>query len=157
MAITIAILAVLLILMYTGWRARQRRQRSVAAPLTAPADLGTPLGTFDGKYVATTAAGSPLDRIAVHGLGFRSSATLTLTQAGVLVQRPGSADLWIPRADVLDRRTATWTIDRVVEPDGLELLAWNLGGTAVESYFRLLQPVEFEAAFQQLLPKRAAA
>lgn len=157
MAIVIGVLVLLLVLMYLGWRARQRRQKNVAAPLQAPADLGAQLGSFDGKYVATTAAGSPLDRIAVHGLGFRSSATLVVTDAGLLVRRPGSDDLWIPRADVLDRRTATWTIDRVVEHDGLELVAWSLGGTPVDSYFRLLEPLEFEKAFQHLIPKEVAA
>jgi hypothetical protein len=156
MAIVIAILVLLLILMYTGWRARKRRQKDVAAPLAAPADLGAPLGTFDGKYVATTAAGKPLERIAVHGLGFRSDASLTLTDTGVLVQRPGSDDVWIPRDDVVARRTATWTIDRVVEHDGLELVEWNLGGTPVDSYFRLAEPLEFERAFEPLLPKAAA-
>ncbi|CAN5288599.1 hypothetical protein BH09ACT5_BH09ACT5_04880 [soil metagenome] len=156
MAITIAFLVLLLVLMYTGWRARKRRQGDIAVPLAVPADLGAAIGTFDGKYVATTAAGSPLERIAVHGLGFRSSASLTVTESGVLVQRPGSDDLWIPRTDIIDRRTATWTIDRVVEHDGLELIEWNLGGKRVESYFRLLQPDQFESAFQQLLPKQAA-
>ena len=157
MAIVLAILVLLLALMYLGWRARQRRQRNVSAPLPAPADLGAQLGAFAGKYVATTAAGNPLDRIAVHGLGFRSAATVTVTETGVLVQRPGSDDLWIPRADVLGRRTATWTIDRVVEHDGLELVEWNLGGTTVDSYFRLRDPEAFEKAFQQLLGDRAAA
>ena len=156
MAISVAFLVLLLILMFFGWRARKRRQKHVAAPLAPPAALGTPLGTFDGKYVATTAAGNPLDRIAVHGLGFRSSASLTVTATGVLVQRPGSDDVWIPRDDVIDRRTATWTIDRVVEHDGLELLEWNLGGKPVESYFRLIQPLEFEKAIQHIVPKQAA-
>ena len=157
MAIVIGILVLLLVLMYTGWRARQRRQKDVGTPLAVPADLGAAVGTFDGKYVATTAAGAPLDRIAVRGLGFRSSASLTVAEHGVLVQRPGSDDLWIPRADIVDRRTATWTIDRVVEHDGLELLEWNLGGKPVDSYFRLAEPVAFERAIEQLLPKRAAA
>jgi len=157
MAIVMAILVLLLVLMYTGWRARKRRQGDVAAPLTAPAEIGSALGTFDGKYVATTASGKPLERIAVHGLGFRSAASLTVTDSGVLVQRPGADDVWIPRADVLDRRTATWTIDRVVEHDGLELLEWNLGGKTVDSYFRLTDPLAFEKVFEQLLPKQAAA
>lgn len=157
MAIVIAVLALLLLLMYTGWRARQRRQKDVPAPLAAPTELGSPIGSFDGKYVATTAAGKPLERIAVHGLGFRSDATITLADLGVLVQRPGNDDLWIPRADVLDRRTATWAIDRVVEKDGLELIEWKLGGTTVESYFRLAAPLEFELAFEPLLPHKAAA
>ncbi|MBX3099842.1 MAG: hypothetical protein KF761_09695 [Salinibacterium sp.] len=155
MAIVIAFLVLLLVLMYAGWRARQRRQRTLPAPLAVPPDPGVALGTFDGKYVATTAAGKPLERIAVHGLGFRSTASVTLTDTGVLVQRPGSDDLWIPRAAVLDRRTATWTIDRVVERGGLELIAWDLGGTPLDSYFRLLDPVGFETAFDSLMSRKA--
>jgi len=150
MAITLAFLALLLLLMFLGWRARKRRQKNVAAPLTPPAELGAPLGTFDGKYVATTSAGNPLDRIAVNGLGFRSNVSVTVTDAGVLVQRPGNDDVWIPRADVRDRRTATWTIDRVVEGDGLELVEWNLGGASVDSYFRLNDAVGFEKAVDSL-------
>ena len=155
--VPIVLIVALPALMYLGWRARRRRQQNVAAPLPVPADLGAALGTFDGKYVATTAAGNPLDRIAVHGLGFRSSASLTVTDAGVLVQRPGSDDVWIPRADVLDRRSATWTIDRVVEPGGLDLVQWKLGEATVDSYFRMIDPDAFEKAIDQLLPKKATA
>lgn len=150
MAITIAFLVLLLLLMLVGWRARQKRQRDVARPLAPPAELGAAIGTFDGKYVATTTAGNPLDRIAVNGLGFRSNVSLTVTDAGVLVQRPGSDDVWIPRADVRDRRTATWTIDRVVEGDGLELVEWSLGGASVDSYFRLDDALGFEKAVDSL-------
>ena len=157
MAITLAFLALLLLLMFLGWRARQRRQRGVSAPLAPPADLGAALGTFDGRYVATTTAGNPLDRIAVKGLGFRSLVTLTVTDSGMLMQRPGNDDVWIPRADVRGRRTATWTIDRVVEADGLELVEWTLGGASVDSYFRLDEPAAFEAAFAHLLPRKEAA
>lgn len=156
MAITIVLLVLLLTLMYLGWRGRQRRQKGLAAPLTPPANLGAAVGSFDGRYVATTTAGNPLDRVAVRGLGFRSLVSLTVTDSGVLVQRPGNDDVWIPRDDVRDRRTATWTIDRVVEPDGLELLEWNLGGASVDSYFRLDEPLAFERALAQLLKKEAA-
>lgn len=155
--VPIVLIVALPALMYLGWRARRRRQQHVAAPAAVPADLGAALGTFDGKYVATTASGNPLDRIAVHGLGFRSSASLTVTDTGLLVQRPGSDDVWIPRADVLDRRSATWTIDRVVEPGGLDLVEWKLGDATVDSYFRMIDPDAFEKAIDQLLPKKATA
>ena len=155
--VPIALIVIFPTLMYLGWRARRRRQQHVAAPVAAPADLGAALGTFDGKYVATTASGNPLDRIAVHGLGFRSSVSLTVTDTGLLVQRPGSDDVWIPRADVLDRRSATWTIDRVVEPGGLDLVEWKLGDATVDSYFRMIDPDAFEKAIDQLLPKKATA
>lgn len=157
MAITLVFLAVLLLLMLFGWLARRRRQKDVAAPLTPPASLGVALGTFEGKYVATTKADDPLDRIAVRGLGFRGYATLTVTGEGMLVQRPGNDDFWIPKSDLRGRRTATWTIDRVVEPDGLELVAWTLGVTPVDTYFQVDQAVSFEKALDQLVPTKEAA
>lgn len=156
MAIVIALLFALLALMALGWRARQRRQAGVAKPGVAPSDLGTPLGTFVGKYVATTIAGDPLDRVAVHGLGFRGNTSVTVAQKGVLVHIDGTDDKWIPAADLRDLRKATWTIDRVVEQDGLELLEWSLGDKLVDSYFRFDDWVDFEFAVDSLIERKAA-
>jgi hypothetical protein len=153
MAIVIAFGVLLLALMLFGWRARRRRQAGVAAPHAAPAELGRSLGTFEGKYVATTSAGEPLDRIAVHNLGFRGAASLTVTESGLLVQRPGSDDAWIPKAELRGWRRATWTIDRVVEPDGLHLVEWALGEKPVDSYFRMATPAAFESALDALLER----
>ena len=44
----------------------------------------------------------------------------------------------------------------MVEKGGLELLEWKLGESTVDSYFRLTDPLEFELAFERLLPKAAA-
>jgi hypothetical protein len=156
MAIVIAFLVLLLVLMLLGWRARQRRQADVASPATAPADLGARLGTFAGKYVATTSAGDPLDRIAVHGLGFRGNTSVTVAEKGVLVHIDGSDDKWIPAADLRAHRKATWTIDRVVEQDGLELVEWTLGDRVVDSYFRFDDWMDFEFALDKLIVKKAA-
>lgn len=156
MAIVVAFLVLLLILMALGWRARKRRQSGVARPATAPAELGKSLGTFDGKYVATTSAGDPLDRIAVHGLGFRGNTSVTVAENGVLVHIDGTDDKWIPAADLRDLRKATWTIDRVVEQDGLELLEWSLGDKLVDSYFRFDDWVDFEFAVDSLIERKAA-
>lgn len=146
MAIVLVILAGLLVLLFVGWRNRKRRQSDVAAPQSPPADLGTLVATFTGKYVATTAAGDPYDRIAVHGLGFRGPVALTLSETGLLMQVPGENDAWIPLGDVRNIRRATWTIDRVVEPDGLHLIEWTLGDRVVDSYFLLDEPTAFDAA-----------
>lgn len=148
LAIVLGVLVALLALMALGWRARIRRQRDVAAPKTPPADDSGE--TFTGRYVATTTAGSPLDRIAAHGLGFRSLATVGVADTGIRVVRPGNDDVWIPRSDLLGFRRATWTIDRVVEPDGLDLIEWSLGGRPVDSYFRLDDAVGFRAAMSAL-------
>jgi hypothetical protein len=157
MGIVVLVLLLLLALMALGWRLRQRRQGDVAKPQTAPAEPGPVLDTFEGKYVATTSSGDPLDRIAVHGLGFRGNVTVVVTETGVLLQIPGTNDLWIPATDVLDLRRATWTIDRVVEKDGLHVIEWTLGDRAVETYLRMAKPSEFEKAIQWVLAKERKA
>ncbi|MDH6180976.1 hypothetical protein M2152_001158 [Microbacteriaceae bacterium SG_E_30_P1] len=152
LALVLVLLVVLLALLPLGWYARRRRQKDVVAPISAPTDLGTVVGSFAGKYVATTASGDPYDRIAVHGLGFRSAVTVTVSDTGVLLVRPGTPDVWIPRADLLSLQRATWTIDRVVEPGGLQLIEWTLGSRAVATYLRLDNPAAFEAALSPYLP-----
>ncbi len=152
-ATVVMFLALLLLLMVLGWMARRRRQRDIVPLQQAPADLGTVLTTLDGKYVATTASGDPLDRIAVHGLGFRSNVTAVVAETGILLQLPGK-DLFIPLGDLRDVRRATWTIDRVVEKDGLHLIEWMLGDRVVDSYLRMAEPTEFERAARSLLAER---
>ncbi len=156
MAIVLVILAILLALIAFGWWRRSRRQSSIAQPDDAPSATGEQIGFFSGQYVATTMAGSPLERIAVHGLGFRGNVHVIVTTLGALVRIDGTTDKWIGAASMRDRRTATWTIDRVVEADGLELVEWDLGGTLVDSYFRFNQGSGFDAAIESLLERKSA-
>lgn len=146
LAIWIVFGILLLILLPVGWYGRTRRQKSLDAPRRRPESLGTLLGTFPGKYVATTAAENRLDRIAAHGLGFPSNAVVTATAAGLLVERDGEDDLWIPAADLRAVDRATWTIGRAVERDGLQVVEWMLGSRPVATYLRLDDPLGFESA-----------
>lgn len=157
MAIVLALLVVLLALMVLGWSARRKRQAAVAAPSAVPESVGELVFTGTGRYVATTVAGDPLDRIAVRGLGFRGGVTLTVTTLGMIVALVGRDEFWIPAAEIRDQRRATWTIDRVVETDGLQLIQWNLGGQIVESYFRFDSPTALEHAVEQLIDREEAA
>jgi len=159
MLVVLGLLVLLLALMGLGWRARLRRQSAIAAPPAPPegTGTGTGIGVFSARYVATTISGDPLDRIAVHGLGFRSVATLTVTDAGVLIERPGERLWWLEAASVHGVRRATWTIDRVVESDGLHVLEWALGDQSVDSYFRLDSPGAFDTALEKMLHREASA
>ncbi|NYF10763.1 hypothetical protein HDC94_001919 [Leifsonia sp. AK011] len=157
MALVLVLLVVLLLLLPLGWFARKRRQRSVESPVPVPAVRGDHSGAFTGKYVATTTSGDPLDRIAVHGLGFRSDVSAEVWSEGLLLARPGEVDTWIPRTALRDLRRATWTIDRVVEPDGLELVEWMLGSRSVDTYLRLDDPSGFDAALAPLIPTERQA
>ena len=152
MAVVIAALVLFLVLIALGWSSRKRRQRAIAAPQQPPATLGTVLGEFPGLYVATTIANDRLNRVAVHGLGFRAKSTVVIAEVGVVVPIAGQKDTFIPRGDISEVARATWTIDRVVETDGLIMIAWRLGETAVESYFRAENPEAFLAAATTLAP-----
>lgn len=151
LTIWIGVGVLLLALMLWGWLRRRRRQSALAQPAGVPEQIGTVLGTFAGQYLATTSAENALDRIAVHGLGFRGQGALTVTDLGLLLTRAGERDLWIPREDLRDIRTATWTIDRSVEPGGLDLVEWVLGERTVDSYFRLSDARGFQAASAALV------
>lgn len=138
--IVVVLIALVFIGMYSGWRSRQRRQASLSAMLPVPEDVGTELITLDLYYAATTIAGEPLNRVAVSGLGFRARATITVASAGIVLSLAGEPDAFIPTEDVLGVGRATWTVDRVVEPGGLVCVTWMLGDTAVDSYFRVVNP-----------------
>jgi hypothetical protein len=138
--IVIGILVLLLALMVTGWYARKRRQSHIGVPLQPPADLPSTHPNFSGKYVSTTLAGDQLNRVAVHSLGFRGNCTIEVHLGGIAIFRSGERDLWIPRDRVRGIVRARWTIDRVVEKNGLQVIEWTLDGTAVDSYFRMDDP-----------------
>jgi len=152
MGIVLAFLVLLLGLAALGWFNRRRRQGGIAAPQRPPAALGVVLGEFPGFYVATTIANDRFNRVAVHGLGFRAKSTVVVTETGIVVPIAGQPDIFIPKGDITDAARATWTIDRVVENDGLTMVAWSLADTDVESYFRAENSEAFLAAASTLAP-----
>lgn len=149
--LVLAVLGVLLALMVLAWRRRTRRSAAPAA-VPPPADRGTAIHVADGLYVATTAAGAPLDRISGSGLGFRARVGIEVTERGVLLRIAGSPDRWIAADAVRGADRATWTIDRVVERDGLVLLAWRAADRDLDSYLRVDDPAALIAALDRLAP-----
>ena len=68
--------------------------------------------------------------------------------------------MFIPAAVVSGVGTASVAIDRVVERDGLVRLGWTTsGGTAADSYFRVVDPAgraQLAAAIEQIVPRADA-
>lgn len=134
---TLAVVALLCLLMRKGWRSRQRRQADLPAPPQAPATRGeTLLPAVAGLFVGTTTAGDWLDRIAVHALGSRGTGWLTVTTDGVLVERDGLPEVYLPREAIASARPGDALAGKVVGRDGLLLLDWDLGGHRLTSAFR---------------------
>lgn len=127
---------VLIALVWVGWRGRLKRQAGIVAPVQAPAALGTERYRCSGQYVVTTTAGDWLDRIAVHGLGIRTGADAVVTDAGLEFERTGAEAVFVPREDLDGVRLESGMAGKFVEKDGLVVVGWNLGGTAVDTGFR---------------------
>ncbi|MEO7147442.1 MAG: hypothetical protein ABIW81_03170 [Terrimesophilobacter sp.] len=137
---TIIVVAVILLAfvgMFAGWRARAARQRDIPRPPEPPTIVSESRAAADGLYVATTLADQPLERVAVRGLGFRSRATITVTDEGLILELTGQNPVFIASAAILNVDRSSWVIDKGVEPGGLLRIAWRLGETDVDSYLRL--------------------
>ncbi|ROQ41035.1 hypothetical protein EDF46_0402 [Frondihabitans sp. PhB188] len=149
------------LLMRAGWKGRGRRQAGITAPTLAPqfllseSALQAATAVSDLFYVATTKAADRLDRIVVGGLGFRGRAIVSVHSQGVVLDIAGSEALLIAAADLRDVGRSTWTIDRVVETDGLIRLGWRLGDLDVDTYLRSDEPDELLAAIRTMLAAQA--
>ncbi|MHA6804913.1 PH-like domain-containing protein [Salinifilum ghardaiensis] len=125
----VALAALCLYGMRRGWRNRARRQAAALPPLPQPpAELGGELVTaLSGLYVGTVHAGDWQDRIAASGLGVRSSAVARLHAAGLLIEREGADDVWIPAEAVSRARVDHKLANKVVPGIGLVVVTWRLG------------------------------
>ncbi|MFT4136617.1 hypothetical protein [Microbacterium sp.] len=129
--------ALLLGLAAWGWRRRIRRDSALAAPVGEVPDGASDLARFEALYVATTRHDEPLERLAIRGMGFRSRAGVTVTDAGVALDLTGRPRLFLASDRIAGVDQATVAIDRVVERDGLTRVAWRAADdTIVDTYLR---------------------
>lgn len=132
----LSLAVVVIALLGIGWRNRLRRQADVDPLPEIPGALGAALAVADGQYVASTTAGDWLDRIAVHNLGIRTNAELSVHPEGVLFDRSGAAPVFIPAASLTGVRQESGMAGKFVEKDGLLVLSWMLGTRELDSGFR---------------------
>lgn len=121
-----------------------------------PTGLGAPTIDAEALYVATTPVGRPLERLALPGLGFRGAAHVEVHPEGVLLRIVGEQPSFVPAAALVGAGTASYAIDRGVEPEGLVAITWTadssetstqtdaaeaaIPSTQVDSYFRARYP-----------------
>ena len=137
-ALTVLILAVfagLCWLMWRGYQRRAARQADLPAPAIAAPGPVTDGAGVEGVYASTTTHGDWLDRIAVHGLGVRSNAEVTVSGEGVFFAREAAADLFIPAADVLGAELAPGIAGKVTGGEGVVLVTWRLGERTLDTGF----------------------
>ncbi|MFI5755666.1 hypothetical protein [Streptomyces sp. NPDC051569] len=123
-------------LMRQGWKWRGGLQSDLPEPPTTPETTGEARLRMTGRYHGSTTAGQWLDRIVAHGLGARSRAELTLTDAGLEVVRPGAGDFFIPAGRLREARLDKGIAGKVLAEGGLLIVTWQLGDTLLDSGFR---------------------
>ncbi|MFD4790105.1 hypothetical protein ACFWN1_24230 [Streptomyces sp. NPDC058459] len=123
-------------LMREGWKWRGTLQSDLPELPEVPDDPGPEKLTMNGRYHGSTTAGQWLDRIVAHGLGSRSRAELTLTDAGLVVERPGATDFLIPADALRGARLDKGIAGKVLTEGGLLVVTWAHGGKLIDSGFR---------------------
>ncbi|MGW3422554.1 PH-like domain-containing protein [Streptomyces phaeochromogenes] len=126
-------------LMREGWKWRGALQGDLPELHTAPEEPGEARLTvlsMSGRYHGSTTAGQWLDRIVAHGLGTRSRAEVTLTDAGLDVVRPGAADFFVPVAQLREARLDKGIAGKVLTEGGLLVVTWEHGDRLIDSGFR---------------------
>jgi hypothetical protein len=139
--VLLVLLCVVLVLlalvgMRIGWRNRLARQADLPTLPSVPADLGPALLSNPGLYVGSTFAASWQDRVLHGGLGDRADAVASLHGAGLLIERQGSAPVFVPRSAWVEARLAPGLAGKVVGEGGLLVLRWRLGPAQVDTGFR---------------------
>ncbi len=80
-----------------------------------------------------------------HGLGTRSRAELTLTDAGVDVVRPGADDFFVPADALRGARLDKGIAGKVLTEGGLLVVTWAHGERLIDSGFRSDHAAEHHA------------
>jgi len=155
--LVVSFLAVLA-MMRAGWRRRAARQDDVPPPAAWRTHAGSTIdGSWDGRFLGTTAVGDWLDRIVVHGLGTPSSVRVTTGSQGVGFDRSGAASFMVPASQIVSVRLDRAACGRVHEPGGVVVLAWNLGQHVLESAVRLGQTSQHQQLLDSIEQLREAA
>ncbi|MFJ6544851.1 PH-like domain-containing protein [Streptomyces sp. NPDC091385] len=123
-------------LMREGWKWRGTLQSDVPELPGVPEDPGPARLSMSGRYHGSTTAGQWLDRIVAHGLGTRSRVELTLTDAGLVVERPGATDFFVPVSVLRGARLDKGIAGKVLTEGGLLIVTWAHGDKLIDSGFR---------------------
>lgn len=129
--------------MYKGWKRKAARQQAWIGELPAvPEKPGAVrLEQTTGLYIGTTFAENWQARVASETLGARADGRLTGYSSGILLEREGTEDVWIPRKSILEVRTDKRLAGKVMTEDGLLVVRWHPPGSSdptieIDSGFR---------------------
>ena len=126
--------------MWLGWQRRAGRWAALAAELDGPAFATAPgaaatylAGPMEATYVATTPVDSALERVPVRHLGVRATAEVAVGGSGLLLRRPGEADLLLPADRLIDAAVADGIAGTAVARGRLVVVRWTAADRTLQT------------------------
>ena len=136
--LTLALLVVILLVLWAmlrNWRKRIGRQHWVQVP--APPHGFTAGERYAARYVASVRTEDWLDRIAARGLGMPGRADVLVGADGLLIERDGETELYLPGTLIEDVGSARGIAQEVYERDGLVAISWRSGERSITTGLRM--------------------
>ena len=143
-------------LMRRGWQRSAFRARAVIAP-AALLDAPLVAGPWNGRFLGTTRAQRWLERVNAHTLGDRSTVQITVTAAGINVEREGALSFGIPTADVVGVRADSGIAGRAYETAGIIVVTFRLGQDELEFGVRFPSTSDHIAALAAMAPTEVSS
>lgn len=136
-AAVVAVIALTVWAMWWGWRRRAVKEESeIPVPPAVPGGLSAPLAVAEGKYIGTVKSGDWMVRVVAHGLGAPARARLSVHDEGVLIDREGAKEVFIPADSLRHVGVGRGLAGTVVERDGMAIFGWDCDGVALDTGFR---------------------
>lgn len=143
--LVLAVIALALWGMRRAWLAKGKKFAHLPMPATnIPTDAIAKTDFYQARFAGSTVSGSWLDRITVHGLGTVRSVTVAAFDSGVFVTDGGNFNLWLPLGQISSVRTSRGIAGDVVEPEGMIIFTWQLGGVAIDTGIRVTRHQDHE-------------
>lgn len=135
--VVVVLIGVVIRRMLGGWRHRAERQAEMIGALPPLPDLLNPavIAPTRGLYIGSTFAPGWLERVNVGDLGYRCKAVLTRYPEGILLERSGASEIFVPDGAITGLRVENALAGKV-GPDIL-VIRWRLpSGTEIDTGFR---------------------
>lgn len=124
--------------MSRSWKRRIAAGSGLPPLAEPPVDrAGDALEIDHATYLGTVTSQHWLDRVAAQGLGHRGPTSLVVDIRGLVIDRIGTAALFIPQAAITNVELARGLAGRVYGKDGVVVVSWVWGGQALNTGVRI--------------------
>lgn len=157
-AVMVAVLIGAYLLMWQGWRRRSRVQAQLPPLPARLPEADERVGPVEGVYLGTTTSGDWNARVVAHTLGRRSPVWITVTTAGVTLDRTPEPAVRIPAAALHGVRIDRAGGGRATRRDEYLILTWAHGDAMLDTVVRPDRQHDLEklrACGAELLPQGA--